>query len=38
MFTLYNPTNDSDVIIDFDHFSKQNSFVLKAYLTPALGS
>ena len=38
MLTLYNPTNDSNVITDFVNFSKQNSFVLKAYLTPALGS
>ena len=33
MFTLNNPTNDSDVIIAFVNFSKQ-----KAYFTPALGS
>ena len=38
MFTLDNPTNDSDVIIGFINFSKQNSFVLKAYFTPALDS
>ena len=38
MFTLYNPTSDSDVIIVFDNFLKQNSFVLKAYRTPTFGS
>ena len=40
MFAFYNPTSDSDVIIVFVNFSKQNYFVLKAYLdfTPALGS
>ena len=38
MFTLYNPTNDSDVIIVFVNFSKQNYLVLKAYFTLALGS
>ena len=38
MCTLNNPTSDSDVIIVFVNFSKQNSFVLKAYFTPALGS
>ena len=38
MFTLYNPTTDSDVIIVYADFSKQNYFVLKAYFTPALGS
>ena len=38
MFTLYNPTSDLDVIIVFVHFSKQNSFVLKAYFTPTLGT
>ena len=38
MFTLYNPTCDSDIIIVFVKFSKQNYFVLKDYFTPALGS
>ena len=38
MFTLYNPTTDSDVIIVYVDFSKQNYFVVKAYFTPALGS
>ena len=38
MFTLDNPTTDSDVIIVYVDFSKQNSFVLKTYFTPALGS
>ena len=38
MFTLYNPTNDSHVIIVFVIFSKQISLVLKAYFTLALGS
>ena len=38
MFTLYNPTSDSDVIIVFVNFSKQDSFVLNDYFTPALGS
>ena len=33
MFTLYNPTNDSDVIIVFVNFSKQ-----KACFTHALDS
>ena len=33
MFPLYNPTNDSGVIIIFINFSKE-----KAYFTPALGS
>ena len=37
MFILYNSTSDSDVFIVFVNFSKQNSFVLKAYFTPALG-
>ena len=30
--------SDSDVIIVFVNFSKQNSFVVKAYFTPALDS
>ena len=38
MFTLYNQTSDSDVNIVFVNFSKQNSLVVKAYFTPALGS
>ena len=38
MLTLYNPTSDSDAITVFVYFSKPNSFVLKAYFTPALGS
>ena len=38
MFTLYNPNSDSDVIIVFVKFSRQNSFVLKVYFTPALDS
>ena len=38
MFTLYNPISDSDVIIVFVIFSKQNHLVLKAYFTPTLDS
>ena len=38
MCTLDNPTGDSDIIIVFDNFSKQNYFIIKAYFTPALGS
>ena len=38
MCTLDNPTGDSDIIIVFVNFSKQNSFIIKAYFTPALGS
>ena len=38
MFTFYNPTSDPDVISVFVNFSKHNSFVLKAYFTPALDS
>ena len=38
MLTLCNPTSNSDVIIGFVNIYKQNSFVLKAYFTPALGS
>ena len=30
MFTLYNPTSDSDVINVFVYLSKPNDFVLKA--------
>ena len=38
MHTLDNPTGDSDIIIVFVNFSKQNSFIIKAYFTPARGS
>ena len=38
MCTLDNPTGDSDIIIVFVNFSQQNSFIIKAYFTPARGS
>ena len=38
MSTLYNQTSDSDVIIVIFNFSKQNSFVLNVYFTPAFDS
>ena len=38
IFTVYNPTSDSDAIIVYINFSQQNSYVLKACFTPALGS
>ena len=37
MCTLDNRTGDSDIIV-FVNFSKQNSFIIKAYFTPALDS
>ena len=38
MCTLDNPTGDSEIIIVFVNFSKQNYFNIMAYFTPALGS
>ena len=39
MCTLDNPTGDSDIIIVFVNFSKQNFyFIIKAYFTHARGS
>ena len=41
MCTLDNPAGDSDIIIVFVNFSNFqifNSFIIKAYFTPALGS